>query len=88
MGKTITLSDEVYARLEQRATAKGWTVAEVIAGLERELEAARLDAAEERMRAKGLLVPRRTPPPGAWTEFEPVPILGKPLSETIIEERR
>ena len=88
MGRTITLPDGVYARLEQQAIAHGITVAEMIARLERELEEARLDAAEERMRSEGLLLPRLEPPPGASPEFEPVPVQGKPVSETIIEERR
>ena len=88
MGKVVTLPDDVYARLEQQAATRGITVAELIAVLERELERARLDAAEERMRAKGLLLPRREPAPDAVLEFEPIPIQGKPLSETIIEERR
>lgn len=40
-----------------------------------------------RLQAKGLLkkIPVRRQTPG---DFEPVPIEGRPLSETIIEERR
>jgi hypothetical protein len=88
MGKTVTLPDDVYARLEQQAAAQGITIPELISRLEHELEEARLDAAEGSMRAKGLLLPRHEPTPGALLDFEPVPIQGKPLSETIIEERR
>ncbi len=88
MGMTITLPDDVYARLERQAAARGLDVAALIAALERDLEDARLDAAEESMRAEGLLLPRRKPPLDIPPNFEPAPIQGKPLSETIIEERR
>jgi hypothetical protein len=88
MGKTIMLPDEVYDRLDQQAAAQGISIADFISRLEHELEEARLDAAEESMRAKGLLLPRRASAPDALLDFEPVPIKGKPLSETIIEERR
>ena len=88
MGTTITLPDDRYARLEQQAAAQGIAIPELIARLAREVEEARLDAAEDRMRAKGLLFPRRAQLPSASPEFEPVPIQGKPLSETVIEERR
>ncbi len=88
MGKTVTLPDDVYARLEQQATAVGVTVPELISRLEHELHEARLDAAEERMRAKGLLLPQRELAPEVSLDFQPVPIQGKPLSETIIDERR
>ena len=88
MGKTVTLPDEVYERLEQHAAAQGITLPELISKLEHDLEEARLDAAEESMRPNGLLLPQREPAPGDLMDFDPVPILGKPLSETIIEERR
>lgn len=40
-----------------------------------------------RLQTKGMLkkIPVRRPTPG---DFEPVPIQGRPLSETIIEDRR
>jgi hypothetical protein len=88
MGTTITLPDDLYARLEQQAATQGIAIEELIARLAREVEEARLDAAEKRMRAKGLLLPRRSRSPSPSAAFEPVPIQGKPLSETIIEERR
>ncbi|MGD9890940.1 MAG: hypothetical protein AB7R89_32145 [Dehalococcoidia bacterium] len=88
MGKTITLPDDVYARLKQQAAAQGITIPDLISKLERDLEEARLDAAEESMRADGLLLPRREPAPGDVLDFEPIPVKGKPVSETIIEERR
>lgn len=88
MGKTITLPDDVYARLEQQATAKGVGVPELIAGLERELERARTAAAIEAMGAGGVLVARDQPTSAALDDFEPVPVRGRPVSESIIEERR
>jgi hypothetical protein len=88
MGKTVTLPDEVYERLKQQAAAQGITIPELISKLEHDLEEARLDAAEESMRAEGLLLPRRAARSDDSPSFEPVPVKGKPVSETIIEERR
>lgn len=88
MSRMVAIPDDVYARLERQAAVRGIEVAELIATLERDLEEARLDAAEEHMRGAGLLLPRRHPSPDALLPFEPVPIQGKPLSETIVEERR
>jgi len=88
MGKTITVPDNVYARLARQAAARGLSVAALVARLERDLDEARIDTAEERMRTRGLLLPHRHGGPDTGPEFEPVRIEGKPLSETIIEERR
>jgi len=46
MSKTITLPDDVYARLERQAAARGLDVAALIAALDRDLEDARLGAVE------------------------------------------
>jgi hypothetical protein len=88
MGRTITLPDDVYARLEQQASERGIAIPELIVSLERELEQARLTAAVERMRAEGVLLPPRRPALTEPRDFTPIEIKGKPLSETIIEERR
>jgi hypothetical protein len=88
MGKTITLPDDVYARLEQQAAAQGLGVPELIARLECELENARMAAAIEAMRAEGVLLTRDQSAPSTRVEFKPVPVRGKPVSESIIEERR
>ena len=87
MSKTIDLPDEIYARLEQQAKARGLPVPQVIAQLEEEIAQARLGAAMERLRAKGILLAPAEPTqaPGA---FKPIPVQGKPLSEVILEERR
>ena len=88
MGKTITLPDDVYARLERQATAQGLEVPELIARLERQLEDARMAAAIESMRAEGVLLKRDQSVSSTQVEFKPVPVRGKPVSESIIEERR
>ncbi len=88
MGKPVTLPEDVYARLEQQAADRGIPVPELIARLERELERARVAASIERMRAKGVLLPSGGPAPVEPFDFTPIEIQGKPLSETIIDERR
>lgn len=88
MGRTITLPDAVYARLEQQAAIRGIDVAALIEVLEHDATAARLQAALAELRAEGLLLPHRTPSLAAPVGFQPVPVIGKPVSETIIEERR
>lgn len=88
MGRTVILPDDVYTRLEQQAADRGIEIPQLIARLERELEQARLAASIERMRAEGVLLPPRGPTPTEPRTFTPIEIKGKPLSETIIEERR
>ena len=88
MGKTITLPDDLYQRLEQQASVRGIGVPELIAELERALEGARLEMAVEAMRASDVLLAPREPPSTVSPEFEPITVRGKPVSETIIDERR
>ena len=88
MGRTITLPDDVYERLERQAVAQGLGIPELIARLERELENVRVSAAIEAMRAEGVLLTREQTAPSTRVEFKPVPVHGKPVSESIIEERR
>jgi Tfp pilus assembly protein FimV len=88
MSKTIELSDEVYAQLEQRASQRGLTLPQIIAALVHEDEHARITGAIERMRTKGVLLMPSSAIPPAPTDFIPLEVRGKPLSEVIIEERR
>lgn len=85
---TIDLPDEVHRRLEKQAQGQDRTVAEVIARLIEEVEAAHLAAAFERMRAEGLLLPKQPAPAEAAEPFQRIKVQGKPVSEVIIEERR
>lgn len=39
------------------------------------------------MEEKGIVQPREPGWLAAWSKFDPVPIQGKPLSETVIEDR-
>jgi len=88
MSITIDLPNEVYERLEKQAQANGLTVAEVIARLIEEAEAAHLSAVVRQMQAEGLFAKPPAAPTNAPTDFQPIQVLGKPLSEVIIEERR
>jgi hypothetical protein len=86
MTQTIELPIEVYERLEKQAQANGLTVAEVIARLVEEIEAAHLSAVVRQMQSEGLFAEPPVAPP-APVDFQPIQALGKPLSEVIIEER-
>lgn len=88
MSKTISIPDEVYARLEQQARARGSTLPQIIAELVQEAEKAPLAVALERMRAKGILLVAPWSAQPTPTDFKPIAVQGKPLSEVIIEERR
>lgn len=88
MSVTIDLPDEVYERLEKQAQANGQTVPEVIARLIEEIEAAHLSAVVRQMQAEGLFAEPPAAPTSAPTDFQPIQVPGKPLSEVIIEERR
>jgi hypothetical protein len=88
MSKTIEIPDEIYAQLEQQASMRGLPLVQIITELVREDEKARVTVAIERMRTKGLLLtPSSSAQPGL-TDFAPIQVQGKPLSEVIIEERR
>jgi len=88
MTQTIELPTEIYEKLEKQAHANGLTVAGVIARLVDEIEAAHLSAMVRQMQAEGLLAEPSAEPPPAPTNFQPIQVIGKPLSEVIIEERR
>lgn len=86
MSRTVTIDDEVYARLEDQAKDSGVTVAQVIDRLSQQIEETNIAGAIARMRAKGLLAAKETLP--SRTDFTPVEFQGEPLSEMIIRERR
>jgi predicted DNA-binding ribbon-helix-helix protein len=86
MSKTVGLRDELYEKLEELATAQNVTVEQIIENLVREVEAAHLTSAIERMRTKGILAPREQAPVMQFKRIKATP--GQPISEMIIEERR
>ena len=88
MSITIDLPGEVYQRLEKQAQLCGATVAETVAQLLEEAQAARLNAFWERLEAKGVVAKRKPVLPTSAAPFQPIQVPGKPLSEVIIEERR
>lgn len=85
---TVDLSNEIYEQLSRLAQSKGVSVSEIAAKLLEEAEANRRAAVFEQMRAEGILLPKKPAPPDASASFKPIEVRGKPLSETIIEERR
>jgi hypothetical protein len=88
MSRTIEISDEVYVLLEQQACMRGLTLPQTIAGLVHEDEKARMSIANARLLTQGVLLPPSSSAQPAPTDFEPIQVQGKPLSEVIIEERR
>jgi hypothetical protein len=99
MTLTIKLTPEQEARLAERARQEGKPVEDYLRGVIAQLaEPDRDERTPEEKRAAvhralvqaGLVRDVKRPPLDLKTyrEFEPVPITGKPLSETIIEERR
>jgi len=88
MSTTIDIPDEVYARLECEAQARGLTVSQTIAQCLEESEKARIALAVERLRTQGVLLTPAAPPSPASVSFTPMQVRGQPLSEVIIEERR
>ena len=88
MSRTVEIPDEVYAQLEQYARLRGLTLPQTITALVHEDEKARIATAIARLRMQGWLLPPSSPAPPAPTDFAPIQVQGKPLSEVIIEERR
>lgn len=88
MSKTVGLQDELYEKLEGLAISQNVTVEQIIEKLVQQVEAAHLSATLERMRAEGLLAERRLPAEAIAVGFKRIKVSGKPVSETIIEERR
>ena len=85
---TIDLPNEIHQRLEQQAQRQGHTVPEVIARLIAQVEAAHLSAVIEQLSAEGVFAAPTSLALNAPLDFTPIQVQGKPLSETIIEERR
>jgi len=88
MTQTIELPIEIYEKLEQQAQARGLTVADVIARLIEEVEAAHRQAVFEQMRAEGLFLPKKSSPADQERIYKRIDVQGKPVSECLIEERR
>ena len=88
MSRTIEIPDEVYVQLEQQASIRGVPLPQLIAELVQADENARMAAAIERLRTKGVLLPPSSSAQPAPLDVAPLQVQGKPLSEVIIEERR
>ena len=88
MHTTIDLPNEVYERLARQAQARGITLAETVTQVLAEAEANRLDAALEQMRTEGVLLPKKPLPPDYQRTYQRFEVIGQPISECLIEERR
>ena len=88
MSRTIEIPDEVYVQLERQASMRGVSLPQIIAELVQADEKARMAVAIERLRTKGVLLTPSSSAQPTPTDFAPLQVQGKPLSEVIIEERR
>lgn len=88
MSKTVTIPEETYERLEREAKARGVSMSQTITELAQERESMRIQGLLERLRGQGLVASLHVDHASSASEAPPIPIHGKPLSETIIEERR
>jgi len=85
--KSIKVSQAMYERLEAQAQTRGLSIEHFLEYVVQEFDKAREREFIERLRGKGMIV---TFPPSKLKvprNFKPVPVKGKPVSETIIEDR-
>lgn len=85
---TIDLPAEVHKRLEKQAQWQSCSIPEVIAHLIEEIENVHLSAVMKQLSAEGVFAEPTSAVTNVPTDFTPIRVQGKPLSETIIEERR
>lgn len=89
MGKVVELSEETYQQLADLAQQQQRTPEEMLRVCLATYEAALYERVHHQMVAEGLLeaLPTRPLPPDL-EDFEPEAIPGRPLSESILEDRR
>ena len=87
MSKSITVSDDLYTRLQKQAARQGQTIETYLDRLTTSSESDEEILLHDRLRAKGLLVTWPNPA-SAISDHPPVVVQGPPLSQTIIEDRR
>ena len=87
MSKNITVSDDLYTRLQKQAARLGQTIETYLDQLTTSSEGDEEMILRDRLRAKGLLVTWPNPTP-LISDHPPVVVQGAPLSQTIIEDRR
>lgn len=83
----IRVSQEIYDRLDAQARVRGVSIDKILEIILQEFDQIRERDFIESLRSEGLLVSTPTVSPHAPRNFKPVPIMGKPLSQTIIEDR-
>ncbi|HEY6331035.1 MAG TPA: hypothetical protein VI756_17020 [Blastocatellia bacterium] len=91
MSRNIDLSDELYERLKQQAACQGQTIEDYLDQLTArevsEPDRNEREKARNQLLAQGLVVTWPGPKPQV-TERSPITVIGEPLSQTIIEDRR
>jgi hypothetical protein len=88
MGKVLELSEETHRRLMELARQSHRTPEEVIREFLVRSENEQYQRANQQMLAQGILLSLPTAGPTEEDDFEPEPIPGELLSETILQERR
>jgi hypothetical protein len=87
MSKNITVSDELYLRLQEQAARQGQGIETYLDRLTASPEPDQRKMLHDRLAAKGLLISWPNPA-STIADHPPVVVEGPPLSQTIIEDRR
>jgi len=85
--KNVQVSKKTYEYLDAQSRARGLSIERALEQVVQEFEKSREREFIERLRAEGMIV---TFPPSKLKmprNFKPVPVKGKPVSQTIIEDR-
>jgi len=88
MSKALELSEELYERLLTLARQRQCTPAGLIDSWLAEAEQAQYYQANQHMVTQGILASMPPTPTASEAAFTPVQIVGVPLSQTILDDRR
>ncbi len=88
MGKVLELAEDTYERLLALAQQRDCTPEEYIHLLLVDTEQAQCYHANQQMLAQGILASMPQTLSGNEAAFTPVKLLGPPLSQTIVDDRR
>jgi len=85
--KAIKVSRETYDHLDAQARVRGMSIEKFLEIVLREFDQAKERAFIDSLRAEGLIVTFPQSDLKMPRNFKPVPVKGKPVSQTIIEDR-
>jgi hypothetical protein len=85
--QAIKVSQKTYDRLDAQARARGLSMEKFLEDLVQEFDQLRERAFIEQLRAEGWIVSFPPAEIDMPPNFKPVPVKGKPVSQTIIEDR-